>query len=140
VGHNYITHSLAETLAFATSASQDEIRGRIRALGEEQGVLREALLHLPEYLPALFGPPPGGKTPPHAKDVEAVKAAKDEIKAVAGGFAVRVMTLAEIGGRKDETGDSKDLLAEAERILETEHAAVLAEAEQSPVLEHSTNG
>ena len=123
-GHRYLTHSLAETVAFATSASQHEIRTRLRDLSEEQAVLREALRHRPEYAPELFEPPPSDKMLPHAKDIEEVRRAKDAIGAVAGGFVVRVMTLAEIGGRKDGTGDSKDLIAEAERILQEEHAAV----------------
>jgi hypothetical protein len=126
-GHDFLTHSLADTVAFAEAASQAEIKARIQALAEEQAVLHEASRKPREYLPGLFGPPPSGKTLPHA-DIEEVKAAREEIKAVAKGFVVRVKVLAEIGGRKDETGDSKALMAEAERILETEHAAVLAEA------------
>ncbi len=117
-GHDFLTHSLAETVAFATSASQDEIRARLRDLSEEQAVMREALRHMTEYVPELFGPPPNGKKLPRAKDIGEVKRAKKEIRAVAGGFVLRVRVLAEIGA-------TQDVLAEAERILlETEHAAV----------------
>ncbi len=109
-GHVFLTHSLAETAAFAEAASQDEIRGRIRALAEELGLLREAARHLTEYVPELFRPPPSGKDLPHAKDIQAVRAAKDEMGAVASGFVVRVKVLAAIGG--------PDLADELERLPE----------------------
>jgi len=122
-GHDYLTHSLAEAVAFAEAASQAEIKARIRDLGEEKAVLREAVRHLPEYVPELFRPPLRGKTLPHARDSEEVKAARDAIGVVAGGFAVRVMTLAAIGARKDAAEGGQDLIVEAERILEAERVA-----------------
>lgn len=77
----------------------DQIRGRIRELAEESDVLHVALQKPNEHLP-----------PEVLSSPEALKAAREEIRAVSRGLVARVMALAEIGG-------GRDLVAEAERII-----------------------
>jgi len=107
-GHDHLMRSLAETIAFGEDASQEEIKARLRDLSEEKAVLREASRKPREYLAESMENP------------TKLKAARKEIEAVAKGFVVRVMALAEIGG-------GKDLVADAERIIaEHREANVLA--------------
>ena len=105
--HEHLTRGLADLVGEAEGMSVPEIRARIRDLVEEADALREASLRPSEQLPQEVR-----KTP------QALKAAREEIRAVSRGLPVRVMALAEIGAEKEEA-EAQDLIAEAERISQS---------------------
>ncbi len=103
-GHDHLTRSLAETVAFGEAAGTDEIRARIRELAEESRVLHEAVQRPTEHLP-----PEALSTP------QALKDARQEIRAVSRGFVPRVMALAEIGATTELQEEADRIVAEALR-------------------------
>lgn len=114
-GHDHLSRPLSELVAAAEGMTIPEIKARIRELAEESRVLHEAVQRPREHLP-----PEALKTP------TALRAARDEIRAVSRGLVARVISLAGVGVQQEEAA-AEELRAEVERLL-TEHSELEANA------------